>query len=344
MSNPDFALLLCAGLGTRLRPLTELVPKPLLHFFDRPVAAWAADAVFRVGTTRLAVNAHAHAAQVQQWAAELRPPDGMAGQFDVVSNLETSLLGTAGGARELWDRLHRPAGTGIIINGDIVADFPLDAMLRTHRRTGAVATMMTIPLVPGEGAVHVDPSYSFMTTLPLQGDTARASERVQGDAVGFGGVYIVDASVLAGLQHSPGCLIRQGLAPLLAAGAPIAAHHYEGFWADLGTPARFLHATSAVLQNPSIFPPLRSAMDAEGVFVDAGATVSSDATVEGPVWIGRGSVVEAGARVGPHVVIGPDCTVRAGASVRESVLMLGADVNRQSWQQLVCGRVSARAV
>ena len=85
-------------------------------------------------------------------------------------------------------------------------------------------------------------------------------------------------------------------------------------------------------------------MDAEGVFVDAGAAVSADATVEGPVWIGRGSVVEAGARVGPHVVIGPDCTVRAGASVRESVLMLGADVNRQSWQQLVCGRVSARAV
>ena len=344
MSTPDFALLLCAGLGTRLRPLTDLVPKPLLHFFDRPVAAWAADAVFRVGTTRLAVNAHAHAAQVQQWAAGLRPPEGVAGQFDVVSNLETSLLGTAGGARELWCRLDRPSGTGIIINGDIVADFPLDAMLRTHRRTGAVATMMTIPLVPGESAVHVDPSYSFMTTLPLQGDTARCPVRVQGDAVGFGGVYIVDAKVLAGLQNAPGCLIRQGLAPLLAAGTSIAAYHYEGFWADLGTPVRFLHAANAVLHNPAIFPALTSTMDADGVFIDAGATVSADASLEGPVWLGRGVVVEAGARVGPNVVIGPGCTVRAGASVRESVLMLGAEVNRQSWQQLVCGRASARAV
>jgi NDP-sugar pyrophosphorylase family protein len=85
-------------------------------------------------------------------------------------------------------------------------------------------------------------------------------------------------------------------------------------------------------------------MDADGVFIDAGATVSADASLEGPMWLGRGVVVEAGARVGPNVVIGPGCTVRAGASVRESVLMLGAEVNRQSWQQLVCGRASARAV
>lgn len=344
MGTPDFALLLCAGLGTRLRPLTDTVPKPLLHFFDRPIAAWAADAVFRVGATRVAVNAHAHAVQVQQWTSTLRPPDGIAGQFDIVSNLETALLGTAGGARELWVKLGRPSGTGIIVNGDIVADFPLDAMLRTHRRTGAIATMMTIPPLHGEGAVHVDPSHSFMTTLPLQGDTARAPDRVMGEAVGFGGVYIVDATVLAGLQHAPGCLIRQGLAPLLAAGAPIAAHHHDGFWADLGTPARFLHATTAVLRTPSNFPALRSAFDANGVFVDPEAHVSVDAVLEGPAWIGRGAVVEAGARVGPDAVVGPECAVRAGAAVHESVLMLGAEVTRQAWQQLLCARASARAV
>jgi mannose-1-phosphate guanylyltransferase len=348
MIAPSFGLVLCAGLGTRLRPLTDVVPKPLLHFFDRPIASWAVDALLETGLTRIGINAHAHAEQVEAWARTIQPLPARVAHLDVVTHNEPALLGTAGGARALWELLGRPDGTAIVINGDIVADFPLDAMLRTHRRTGAVATLLTIPAISGESLVQVDASGGFLTTLPLPGGEAVSPLRASARPVSFGGVYVLDASVFQALPSTVSCLIRQGVAPLLAQGATIAAHHHDGFWADLGTPARFVQGATAVLDAPESFPQAFAAYGGagreDGLWVGSRAVVEEGATLEAPVFIADGARIEAGAQVGPHAVVGRGCVIRSGAQVRQAVLIGGADVARPAFQQVLSGSLAARAI
>ncbi len=344
MTGPDFGIVLCAGLGSRLSPLTDRWPKPLLRFFDRPIVSLAADSLLAAGVDRAGFNAHAHAPQMFAWRDDYTPSvkARLAHQFTMVE--EPELLGTGGGARGIWHSMGCPAGKAVVMNGDVVCDLPIEAMMQTHRRTGAVATLLTIPSVSGEAAVYVDESRRFVTRLPTTGGEADAPGRASAHPVSFGGVYILDASVFERLPTGKACLIRQGIAPLLKSGATIAAHTHTGFWADLGTPSRFLAATNAILESPERLPLLKLPHRSNQVWNEAGRGVHPRARLVGPVFVAPGAVVDAEAEVGPWAVVGAGCVVEGGARVRNAVLMNHAHVAVRAERQIFSGTASARAV
>lgn len=345
MNQLDVGILLCAGLGVRLRPLTDARPKPLLHFFDRPIASWGLEALVRGGVTTVGANAHHLPDAVVDWLRRdvERFRDEGAGQIRAEVVVERELLGTGAGALGVWRRLGSPKGTVAVINGDVVADFPLEQMMKVHRRTGAVATMLAIPPLKGEGAVGLDEKRHFVARLPSLDDPLDSPRYASRHAVSFGGVYILESEVFERLPETNSCLIRRGLAPMLADGALIAAYEHSGFWADLGTARRYLNAGRAVLDAPASLPGLLPEREHKRWVADH-RSVHPSANVVGPAYIAPGAVVEAGATVGPWAIIGSDCVVRTGAEVTDSVAMCGAQLRGRVTGQIVAGSHSLRAV
>ncbi len=336
MVTADFGIVLCAGLGVRLRPLTSRRPKPLIPFLGRPTARYAIDALRSVGVEAIGANAHHLPEQV---AELLRTVDAERGEserglrWEVV--VEPQLMGTGGGALGVWQALGAPQASVIVVNGDIVADFPLETMLKTHRRTGAVATMLVIPQRHGESAVYLDESSHFVAEVPSSDGQWRSARYEPAHPVTFGGVYVVEPSVFEQLSREVSCMVRHGLGPMLADGAVIAAHRFDGFWADTGTPAGYFEATRAVLDEPTRLAngPVKSRSD--GVYVPDRRSLHPGATLAGPCYVAPGAVVEHGARIGPYAVIGGECRVHSGASVAQSVLMGTADVAGTIHRRLV---------
>ncbi|MCB9507332.1 MAG: NTP transferase domain-containing protein [Myxococcales bacterium] len=340
----EFGIVLCAGLGVRLRPLTDREPKPALRFVDRPIADFALDALRAQGVSMIGVNAHHLPDRVdavlraaeQRWSASSGPSP----RTTLVR--EAELLGTGGGARGIFDQLGAPRGTLCVINGDVVADFPLEAMLKVHRRTGATATLLVLPHLPGEAAIWLDADGRFVAQLPAPDGDWVSSRYAPANPATFGGVYLLETDVFERLTATNSCLIRNGIGPLLAEGAVVAAHRHEGFWADLGTPRRFLDATVRVLTDPDLLSSAPIPARTDGVFVADRRSVAADARLVGPCCVAPGGVVERGAEVGPAVVVGAGCVVRAGARVAETILMDGAEATGDVSRRIICGDVSAR--
>jgi mannose-1-phosphate guanylyltransferase len=221
------AMVLAAGLGTRLRPLTERRAKPLVPVGDRPALAHILERLRSAGVPRAVVNAHHHADQV---AAFVR-----AQPWDVAVSEETELLGTAGG-------LARPRGLlgegdVIVWNGDILAEVDLRALVEAHR---ASATLVVQPLPPGKGSVGVDAAGRVVRLR---------SERFGPEATGgeFLGIYVLGADLRERLPDVGG-MIEDVMVPGLARGAELRAMSFEAPWHDIGTVASYRAANVAWLE------------------------------------------------------------------------------------------------
>ena len=170
MSQPFSGMVLCAGLGNRLRPLTDAYPKPLIPLLDVPLAEHAFAALAAAGANAIAVNTH-HLPD--QMAAAAHTGAARYGGLSLSLSHEPTLLGTGAGAKRLFDALGRPDHPILLHNGDVVLHAPVAALLQRHRETGAAATLLTVPAIPGEGEVWADASGARITTLPgRNGDVA----------------------------------------------------------------------------------------------------------------------------------------------------------------------------
>lgn len=346
MSRPDFGIVLCAGLGTRLSPLTDTLPKPLLSFLDQPIVRYMVDALLDHDVDTLGFNAHAHADRLQQWVSEFTPRTERRLAPRLSVRREPVLAGTGGGARGVWEHMGRPAGTCLVVNGDIVCDLPVTTLMQVHRRTGAAVTMMTLPPIPGEVPLWVDESRHFIVRVPGERDEVWSANHRSGTGapVSFGGVYVMDATVLGSLPEGKSCLVRNGVAPLLQAGATIASCPFPGFWADLGTASRFLSATEQILERPELLQLAGLPVRSNHVWQRETRRVHPTARLEGPVLVAAGATVNAGAVVGPGAVIGAGCVVEEGAVVRHAVLMNGAHARGVVERQVCSGAAALRSV
>ncbi|CAG0983248.1 partial N-acetylmuramate alpha-1-phosphate uridylyltransferase, partial [Anaerolineae bacterium] len=149
-------MVLGAGLGTRLRPLTDRLPKPVVPLFDRPLAAYALERLFAAGVRDAVMNTHHRAGEVVR-ALEAHVPEGMRPRF----GHEPELLGTGGGIRNALSILRNDVGGGgpmLVINGDVLFWPDLESALALHAQLGAVATMVLRedPRAKELGAIEVD--------------------------------------------------------------------------------------------------------------------------------------------------------------------------------------------
>ncbi len=192
------AMVLAAGLGTRLRPLTDFLPKPLVPIGDRPMLAHVARRLRDAACERLVVNAHHHADKIAAFASTEKIE---------VSREDDDLLGTAGGLAHAV-RLLGDEGDVLVHNGDVLVEMDLRELTRAHGARNAAATLAIVRRARGEGNVGID---AHDRVVRLRKETFSSGEISGGD---FTGVHVVSSRTRATLPEK-GCMVGDVYMPLL---------------------------------------------------------------------------------------------------------------------------------
>jgi mannose-1-phosphate guanylyltransferase len=307
------AMLLCAGLGTRLGALSDERPKPMLPVCDLPILRYGIANLVGHGITELVINVH-HRGDV----IEREIGDGARFGARVRYSHEAVLLGTGGGLKHALPLLD-PDGRDqpfLSLNGKLIFDVDLpaliDAFARAPRDTLGMMVVRRVPDAKDWGVLDVRRDDDGLRIADFFGD---------GDHM-FCGVHVTRPSVVARLPDGEACMIRQGYHPWIKAGARVAAwEHERGYFAEHSTPERYLASSVALLRGERLrFPPGRVGG------IDPTARLAPDVVIRAPVQVGAGARIGAGAVIGPDVVIGAGAVVADGVELARSVVWAGARV------------------
>jgi mannose-1-phosphate guanylyltransferase len=292
-------MILAAGLGTRLGALSDERPKPLLPVADIPLIRYAVALLHGAGVRELVVNLHHRGDLIQ---AEL----GDAARYSP----EERILGTGGGIRRALPLLGDEAF--FVVNGKIVIEVELADVLRAHRASGALATLVVRPDPDARRWNAIDAPEGGGPIRSILGD---------GDFM-FTGIHVIEPALVARLPDDDAerCIVRQGYIPWLAAGAHLHAYVAPGYFQEHSTPERYLEGNVNVLRGRAHlrWPP--------GPLSGVDPTARVDGEVVAPVKIGAGAVVAAGAVVGPDAVVGARARVAPGVRVARSVVWPDSEV------------------
>jgi mannose-1-phosphate guanylyltransferase len=291
-------MLLCAGLGTRLRPLTDERPKPLVPVFDRPLASFALERLAAAGVRHVVANTHHLPEQVLPALGPYAQKLNLA--FETVH--EPTLLGTGGGIRNALPRLgHEPF---VVFNGDILAAPDLTAALALHTRLGARITMVLRedPRAGALGAIEVNGEGRVLRIL----DEGPAPSELVRRCL-FTGVYVVSPDIEADLP-AEGCVVRHTLRRLLARGDVVAGLVDGGPWFDLGTLATYAEVNFGLLDGSIAYPGVEAPFEAR--LVDPLARVGSGIRLGHRVVVGARASLAGEGRI-ERAIVWEDAVVRA---------------------------------
>lgn len=274
------AMILAAGHGTRLRPLTDELPKPLVPVGDRSVLALVAEALARGGILRAATNAH-HLADAFT--------SGLLGALPLELRLltEPELLGTAGGVRNAAEALGE--GDIVLWNGDILAEVDVRALMRSHEAQRMGATLVVAPREAGQGTVGLG---ADGRVVRLRGE--RFGEEAEGGD--FLGVHVIGEALRARLPDR-GCLVGDVYLPALRRGERLATARHDGGWRDVGSLVAYLEANLTWLADRGL-----RAWVAESARVDDGVLIERSVIGEGAIVRGEGAIEECVVWPGAEVV------------------------------------------
>jgi mannose-1-phosphate guanylyltransferase len=296
------AIVLVGGEGTRLRPLTSDVPKPAVTLVDRPFLAYAIEWLAAHGVTEI-VLACGFLPEVLRKA--LGDEEERAG-VRITYVAEPEPLGTAGAIRfaaeAIGDRLE---DRFFALNGDVLADLDLSALMRAHQERGARATIGLHPVEDSSayGLVRCDSDGQVLEFLEKTGETVPGEINA--------GAYVLERSVLDLVPAGRACSIEREVFPQLV-GDGLCGLLLDGYWMDIGTPERYLQASWDILER----------------------TVHTQVEPTAPgLLVAADAVIDEEARVGPRAVVSAGCRVERGAEVSDSVLLEGCTVARDAFVQ-----------
>ena len=305
------ALILAGGEGTRLRPLTSRIPKPVVPLAGRPHILYVIDWLEGHGVDDVVVSC-AHLADEVREALE-----GIETGPRLRFVVEPDARGTAGAIKfaepALGDRF-------FVLNGDLLCDLDLGALVSQHEERGARATIALYPVEDpiGYGLVHRTEEGAIEEFLekpePHQIDTDEINA----------GAYLLERSVLDEILPDQDVSIEREIFPKLV-GNGLYGRRLEGYWIDIGTPERYLQANWDILEG-RVSTAVGERLNDLGLLVEEGAEVSDDAELGAPALLEAGVEVAAGATVGPRAVLGAGSTVASQATVQGSVLLPGCKV------------------
>lgn len=304
------AFVLAAGFGTRLRPLTAALPKPLVPVCGVPMLDWAVDALARAGHERILVNAHHAPEPLLAWAAS-RP--------GVEVSVEADILGTGGGLRLVRDRL---APRFVVVNGDVLHTVDPRRLLDAVVPGGVALALRRHPDAASYGPVAMDSEGSVVSLRTYEGPTPVGEVTTDSH---FTGVWAADRSILDNVPDGFADVAATAWRTLLPT-RRLRGVLTEGPWLDVGDPRGWWLANLAVLRGEVDLgvDPFRRA--------DAGQTASGGGKgsrppgvqMHGAVWIGEGARIAPGA-VLRDVVIGPGAVV-GSTQIERSVVWASAVV------------------
>lgn len=311
------AMVLAAGYGLRMRPLTKLVAKPALPVLNRPLLHWTLEKLARAGVREVVVNTH-HLAETVEAAA--RRAKGLGVRVRTVRE-EPAILGTGGGPRAVRDWLGR--GPVLLVNGDVLFTMDLRDLVARHRATGARATLALRPNPGGYSAVVSEPRTGRI--LSIAGKPAPAP----GTISMFASVHVLDPALIERLPEGASDSVLDLYIPMLGRGEPVHGRRVRGAWYDLGRPSLYRDAQLRLLpRGRSLVEETARVSGAAAVrrsVVGARARIGRGAAVESSVLWER-AVVEPGARVSRSILTA-GATVRAGERAAGVIVLPAAELS-----------------
>ena len=294
-------LILAGGKGTRLRPLTLNMPKPVVPVANRPFLLYQLDLMKSVGIEEIILSLSYQPRKIEDLLK-----DGA--DFDVLVRyaVEGTPLGTAGAVKNAEEWIDSPL---VVFNGDVLTSLDLASVIETHRTTGAVATIVLTPVE--------DPTAYGLVETDESGRIERFLEKPSADEVTCNtinaGTYILEPSVLEHIPPGQPFSFERDLFPaLLERGERLTGIVSDRYWIDIGTPAKYLEVHRDLLNGKYTSPDVPLPYRTEG-------TPPAGAFVDGVSIVAPDVVMREGVRI-ESSVIGSNCKIDAGAHIVDSVV------------------------
>jgi len=320
------AVVLAAGKGTRLFPLTGEVPKPLSPVADTPIIEHIFDLLARHGIEEAYVNVHYLADALLDAFGEETYINGM--KVHLVR--ENELTGTAGGVKHLAKKASSKAPfeeTFLVVSGDALTDIDLEELLAFHKEKGALATI----------ALHrvYDTSEFGVVALDEEGNILSFQEKPDPreaiSTLANTGIYVFEPKVLEYIPEETFFDFAEDVFPrLLEEGEKFVGCEGEFYWSDIGTLEAYRQAQYDVLSG-RVKVKVSGEKRGESVWVGENAQVHLTARLEGCVVVGEDAVIGRGVDLSGYVVVGTDCWIRPNATINRSILLPGASVGEGAY-------------
>jgi mannose-1-phosphate guanylyltransferase len=304
------AMVLAAGLGTRLRPLTYEITKPMVPVLDRPVMAHILDLLDRHGFEEVIANLHYFPDSIREHFGER-----------LSYRYEEELLGTAGGVRACREFFGDEAF--LIISGDALTDIDLGAFVARHRAAGGIATL---------AVKQVSDTREYGVVLhDHEGRITGFQEKPEPEEalsdLGNCGIYIFEPAIFDWFPERPFADWAQDVFPaLLANDVPFHIHEIRDYWNDVGSLAELRQGTFDALRG-ELHLQVAGQETRPGVILSGDPqALPQDIDIDGQIWIGHDVQIGQGVRLMGPLVLGDGASIGDGAQLRDSIVFPGTDV------------------
>ena len=304
------AVILVGGEGTRLRPLTVTVPKPVVPLVDRPFIVYMLEWLRRHGVDDVIMSCGFLATSVRNVLG-----DGSQLGLRLRFVEEPEPRGTAGALKYAEDLLDERF---LMLNGDVLTDIDLTDQIAQHQRTGAVGTLALV-------AVE-DPTAYGLVRLNDDRSVREFVEKPTADEIDTNlisaGAYVLDRAVLDRIPPERNVSIEREVWPALV-GAGLYGFPADAYWLDIGTPERYLQGTFDILEG-NVITAVRDRLAPD--YLDVAEHVQADGRIVPPAIVERGCRIEAGAHVGSLVVLGDGVQVGEASTIERAVVLNGTQI------------------
>ena len=317
------AMILAAGKGTRVRPLTYEMPKPMIPIMGKPVMEYLVEELERHGFNEIMIN-------VSHLPEKIEDYFGNGERFGVeigysfeghIENGEivSMALGSAGGLKRIQDFSGFFDDTFLVVCGDALIDLDLTQAVREHWRSGAVASICTLEVpksqVSNYGVVVSDENGRISSFQEKPATEEALSTQVNT------GIYIFEPEIFdlipAGVEFDIGSELFPKIIEL---GLPFNAINLPFNWIDIGRISDFWEANQKIMQGELRTIPMPGKEISPDVWVGLNVDIQQGVDIQGPVYIGSGTRVETGAKIVGPTWIGNGCHIRAGSNILRSII------------------------
>jgi len=304
------AVILVGGEGTRLRPLTSTVPKPVVPLVDRPFISFMLEWLRRHGIDDVIMSCGFLATSVRN---VLGDGSGVGLRLRFVE--EPDPRGTAGALKFAEAMLDERF---LMLNGDVLTDIDLGAQISQHEETGATATLALVPVADPSayGLVHLNEDRSVRDFVEKPSPDAIDTNLISA------GAYVLEREILELVPPDQNVSIEREVWPRLI-GKGLYGFSAQSYWLDIGTPERYLQGTFDIIEG-NVKTAFAERLGSNWLAIDPHAQV--DGRVIPPTVVERGARIAAGAQVGSLVVLGEDVSVAPDATIERSVVLNGAEI------------------
>jgi len=299
------AMVLAAGFGKRLQPLTRTLPKPMFPVLGRPLLSHTFDLLQSAGIDDIAVNIHHLPNSIINYFEKENPPP-----FNLHFSTEEYILGTAGGIKKMQGFLED--GPFITINSDIITDIDLNKVINFHKNNNSKLTLVVRQDISPEQYDSIEICENGRIVHFIGASSMNIPENTT--RVMFTGIQIMEPDIFARIPEGQFCGTTEDIFPqMIQDDVPIYGYLHEGYWNDMGNLESYLQVNT-------------DALNKKVTLKKASTYQSNSPSVISPALVGPNCRISKDSKIGSHSVIGPNCIIESGTVIENSILWGGVTV------------------